>query len=102
MSEPLLWRARSLMRLRDMLRRLILEEHATRCVDPEKAAHLAEAVADLRTLVARLETESCLHIFSAPRQYPRRATLRLDSGEQPFAHTPRGWKAITHTVANRA
>jgi hypothetical protein len=101
MSDQLLWRARSLLRLRGMLRHLILEEHATRNVDLERAAHLADAVADLRTLIARLETESCLAIFSTRRPSPKNATLQPDSTEQPLPHRPPAGQTVTHAVEPR-
>jgi hypothetical protein len=41
--------------LRNLLHRLISEEERTRAIDPVKAAHLADAVEDLLTLISRLE-----------------------------------------------
>jgi len=56
MEDPLLHELRSIVGLRDMLHRTILEEYALRDVNPEKAAHLQDAVSDLRTIIARLES----------------------------------------------
>jgi hypothetical protein len=41
--------------LRNMLRRLVDEAQATQPVDPVRATHLAEAIADLQTLIERVE-----------------------------------------------
>ena len=46
-----------LRQLRDMSRRLELEEQAARAVDVERADHLADAIIDLGVLIARLEAE---------------------------------------------
>jgi hypothetical protein len=46
-----------LRRLRDLSRRLELEELAARGVNVEKANHLADAIADLGIMIARLEAE---------------------------------------------
>lgn len=46
-----------LRRLRDLSRRLELEELAARGVDVEKANHLADAIVDLGIMIARLEAE---------------------------------------------
>ena len=55
MGEHNTWPQERLSALREMMRRLIGEEEATRAVDPVRAAHIADAIADLRTLIARLE-----------------------------------------------
>ena len=57
MPDPL-WRPDELMPLREMLRRLLEEESRTRRVDAENASHLAQAVVDLKTLIARAESGS--------------------------------------------
>jgi hypothetical protein len=57
MSEDRLQRLQSLHYLRHMLGRLVLETHATRDVDRERAVHLEDAVIDLRVLIERLEGE---------------------------------------------
>jgi len=64
MSDERLWRARHLTRLREMLGRLILDEHRARTDRPELALHLADAVGDLRTVIAHLESELAVTVFS--------------------------------------
>ena len=101
MPDERLWRARSLNNLRDMLRRLILEEHATRDLNPEKAAHLADAVSDLRTIIARLESDAA----GAPGngREPHRSRLSTDPshGEQDDTDPPRELKPIAHRMEQR-
>ena len=53
MGEHNAWPQECLSTLRDMMRSLIEEEDATRDGDPVRAAHIADAIADLRTLIAR-------------------------------------------------
>ena len=52
--------------LRDLLRRLTLEELATRAVNPEKASHLADAIVDCGVLIARLEADAYLPLGPTP------------------------------------
>jgi hypothetical protein len=47
---------RAIINLREMLHRTILEQHALCDVDFERAVHLQDAVNDLRTIIARLES----------------------------------------------
>src|SRR5262245_54788139 len=65
--------------LEDMLRRLLVEQAASCGVDEEKAQHLADAVIDLRTLIARLEPPAA---GQAP-QLIRGGTSVLSPARQP-------------------
>jgi len=58
MTDDWGWRKHHAATLRNLLQRLINEKEMTRPVDPVKAAHLAEAVADVQVLISRLETSA--------------------------------------------
>jgi hypothetical protein len=64
-----LTREKCLSALQTMLGHLIIEEQATRSASAERAAHLTDAIADLRILIARLEAEAPAPVFSDRRQY---------------------------------
>ena len=68
--------ARSLATLRNMLRRLIDEKLAAREVDVDRAAALADAVCDLRVVIARLDTE----VSAAPASTSRQTAAALGIG----------------------
>jgi hypothetical protein len=73
----------SLATLRDMLRRLIGEASAARKVDLDRAAVLADAIGDLRLVIARLELE-----VYAPPVGESRPTAAV-FGIRPCAAAPR-------------
>ena len=58
MFDEHLRRIRALTILRQMLRGLILEAHVVEASEPERAAHLHDAVSDLRLLIRRLQREA--------------------------------------------
>ena len=68
-------REQSLATLRGMLRRLTNEELATREVDVDRAAALADAVCDLRVVIARLDSE--VNAMSVGKGCPTAAVFRI-------------------------
>ena len=88
MSDDRLWRARAVTHLRDMLRRVILEEYDARERDLEKAGHLADAVKDLRTLITRLEAASSTATFSDREPFHSTSASSATPIVEPPTHHP--------------
>jgi hypothetical protein len=88
MSDERLWRAQRLTGLQEMLGRLIDDERAARAVDTEKAAHLADAVLDLRTIIGRLEAEERRSPTSDGASFDRSSGPAARKGDPPPADPP--------------
>jgi len=88
MSDERLLRARHLTRLREMLGRLILDEHGARTDHPEVARHLADAVGDLRIVIARLESELSVAVLSDRPSYWEKTSGAVARSEQSDAQPP--------------
>jgi hypothetical protein len=90
-----LHRLRSLFRLRYILGQTILDEHAARDLNPQKAAHLHDAVNDLRILIERLETDLNEH------QHQQHHTSATVGGEQRVSQSRSRENATTQQMERR-
>jgi len=66
-----------------MLGRLVLDEHRARTDHPELGRHLGDAVADLRTVIGRLESEFGITVVSDPRSCGGKVSPGVTRPEQP-------------------
>lgn len=85
-----------------MLGRLILDEHRARTDHPELALHLGDAVGDLRTVIARLESELAVTVFSDRQPHRGKAeSSAVAQSEQPDTQPPMRRALTVHQMEQR-
>lgn len=85
----------NLARLRAILQSLILDEETVRPIDPVRADHLRDAIADARTLISRLESPFSADTDGRPRASSGERTPSAYP-DQEHSDPPRKWNALAH------
>ena len=87
MTKDAAWRSNCLLQLHSMLRQITEEREAVAAENPDKAGHLADAAADLQTLIDRFGQASPIDDRAAAAFPVQLETERPDTRENRIGVT---------------